>query len=47
MQKKDIYVNRLESVYFTWACKCEFYRPEHNAKEGPLEMYFEGLEIQK
>ena len=27
---KDVFVNRLEGV-----CKCVFYRPEYNAKEGP------------
>ena len=27
-------------------CKCVFYRPEHNAKEGPTELNFEGLEMQ-
>ena len=27
--------------------KCEFYRPEHNAKGGPMKMSFEGLKIQK
>ena len=31
--KKDIYVNRIGSV--SLACKCVFYRPERNAKEGP------------
>ena len=30
MDKKDIYVNRLETVPL--ASKCIFYRPEHNAK---------------
>ena len=33
------------------ACKCVFYRPEHNAKGGMggegMELNFEGLEIQK
>ena len=28
-------------------CKCAFYRPERNAKEGPMELNFEGLEMQK
>ena len=29
-------------------CKCVFYRPEHDTKEGPHEtMNFEGLEMQK
>ena len=32
MGKKDIYVNRLETVPL--ASKCIFYRPEHNAKGG-------------
>lgn len=31
----------------SWASKCVFDRPEHNAEEGPQELYFEGLEIQK
>ena len=29
------------------ACKCVFYRPEHNAKGVPMEMNFEDLEMQK
>ena len=29
------------------ASKCVFYRPEHNAKGGPVELNFEGLEMQK
>ena len=29
------------------ACKCVFYRPEHNAKGDPMELNFEGLEMQK
>ena len=29
------------------ACKRVFYRPEHNAKGGPMELNFEGLEMQK
>ena len=30
------------------AWKCVFYRPEHNGKgEGPMELNFEGLEMQK
>ena len=30
------------------ACKCVFYRPEHNAKgEYPMELNFESLEMQK
>ena len=28
-------------------CKCVFYRPEHNAKGEPIELNFEGLEMQK
>ena len=28
------------------AIKCVFYRPEHNAKGGPVELNFEGLEMQ-
>ena len=28
-------------------CRCVFYRPENNAKRGPMELNFEGLEIQK
>ena len=27
--------------------KFVFYRPEHNAKEDPMELNFKGLEIQK
>ena len=27
--------------------KCVLYRPEHNAKGDPMELNFEGLEIQK
>ena len=26
--------------------KCLFYKPEHNAKSDPIEMNFEGLEMQ-
>ena len=29
------------------ACKCVFYIPEHNAKGEPIELSFEGLEMQK
>ena len=29
------------------ACKCVFYRPDHDAKEGPMELNFEGLKMQK
>ena len=29
------------------ASKCVFYRPEHNAKGEPVELNFEGLEMQK
>ena len=29
------------------ASKCVFYRPEHNAEGGPVELNFEGLEMQK
>ena len=29
------------------ACKCVFYRREHNAKGNPMELSFKGLEIQK
>ena len=28
-------------------CKCVFYRPQWNAKGGPMELNFEGLEMQK
>ena len=28
-------------------CKCVFYRPEHNAKRGPLELNFKVLEMEK
>ena len=29
-------------------CKCVFYRPELNAKEGgPMELNFEGLEMKQ
>ena len=31
----------------SWACKCIFYRPKHNAKGGPLQLNLEGLEIQE
>ena len=27
--------------------KCAFNRPEYNAKEGPHEIEFEGLEVQR
>ena len=29
------------------ACKCVFYRSEHNAKSGPMELNFHGPEMQK
>ena len=29
------------------AYKSVFYRPEHNAKEGPHELNFEGLKMQR
>ena len=29
------------------ASKCVFSRPEHNAKGEPVELNFEGLEMQK
>ena len=29
------------------ACKCVFYRPEHSANGPPMELNFEGLEMQK
>ena len=29
------------------SCKCVFYRSEHNAKWGPNEMNFKGLEMEK
>ena len=29
------------------ACKCSFYRPEHNSSGIPMEMNFKGLEMQK
>ena len=29
------------------ACKCVFYRSEHNAKGGSYEMSFDGLKMQK
>ena len=29
------------------ACKCVFCRPEHNAKEDPIKLNFEGLEMHK
>ena len=29
------------------ASKYVFYRPEHNAKEDPMELNFKGLEMQK
>ena len=29
------------------ACKCVFYRPEHNAKGDIMELNFEGPKIQK
>ena len=29
------------------ASKCVFYRPEHNVKGEPVELNFEGLEMQK
>ena len=34
---------KMLSLFF----KCVFYRPEHNAKGGPMKMNFEGLKIQK
>ena len=29
------------------ACKCVFYRPEHDAKEDPIKLNFERLEMHK
>ena len=29
------------------ACKCAFYRPEHNVRWDPIELNFEGLEMKK
>ena len=29
------------------ACKCDFYRPEHNVKEDPMELNFGDLVMQK
>ena len=29
------------------ACKCVFYRPEHNVNKDPIELNFEGLEMHK
>ena len=29
------------------ASKCVFYRPEHDVKRYPIELNFEGLQIQK
>ena len=29
------------------ACKCVFYRSEHNAKGGSYEMSFDGFKMQK
>ena len=57
MQKKSIYVNRLESVIFS-ACNCVVYRPELNTKDGgcvcvggggggAVKLNFEDLEMQK
>ena len=56
MQKKSIYVNRLESVIFS-ACNCVVYRPELNTKDGGcvcvcrggggVKLNFEDLEMQK
>ena len=40
--KKDITVNKLECEVSSLACKCVFYRPEHNAKGRPLEIEFRG-----
>ena len=37
-QKKDVYVNKFESVIFT--CKCVIYRPEHDVKRGPHGIEF-------
>ena len=31
----------------SFACKCVFYRAEHNAVGDPMELNFEGLEMQK
>ena len=33
----------------SFACKCVFYRPEHNARveRDPMELNFEGLEMLK
>ena len=28
------------------ACKCVFYRPENNAKGDPVDLNFEGFEMQ-
>ena len=33
--------------FFSLTSRCLFYRPEHNAKGDPMELNFEGLEIQK
>ena len=37
----------LRSAYKSLACKCVFYRPEHNANEGSCQMNFDGLKMQK
>ena len=48
IRKKDVHVNRLESVS-SLAGKCLFYSPEHNImrKGDPMELNFEGFETQK
>ena len=45
MLRKDIYVNRLESVIS--GINCAFYRQEHNAKGESHELNFDGLQMQK
>ena len=45
MWKKDIYVNGLESVIF--GMQLCILQTRTNAKEGLMELNFEGLEMQK
>ena len=44
MYKKDIYISKLKKVSLL-ACKCLFYRPEHNAKGEPHSLEMEKWNI--
>ena len=45
LEKKDIYITGLKVS--SYACKCVFWRPEHNAKEELHGNEFECFEMQK